>query len=521
MKRNPARCLDTCCALVLLLVGAVGAYAQTTQEIATTALNSTVMLTMEDAEGRLLRYGSGFVVDEGRVASSFHVVDGALTGYANLVAQNERYDVEGMTAVDRERDIVVLKVSAAGLPVLPLGNSDSVQVGDVVYAAGNPQGWQGTFSQGIVSGIRQVGTQELLQITAPISPGSSGGPVLNSAGEVIGLAVSTVRDGQNLNFAIPVDHLKALLESSGPTGPFASQDDAALSPLARIQALPRRRRAARLRGSRTALSARGRMGERRSAAGHSGTCTPAAWAWRTLTTKQRDGIVSRPNEATRTLSSPSGACTTSAEALPRDFTESARWFRLAAEQGHAEAQRWLGMAYFGGHGVPKNHAEGEKWLRRAAELGDTKAQTSLGGRYYSLRNYAESARWYRLAADQGDSIAQREIGDAYYYGRGISEDYAEAARWYQLAADQGDSFAQSSLGRMYYYGEGVPQNYVEAAKWFRARDRVESMDHKRVGSEVPWDSVLPRTRSSTRLHQSSPVVPSRSRKWVDCKPDRR
>ena len=317
MKRNPARCLDTCCALVLLLVGAVGAYAQTTQEIATTALNSTVMLTMEDAEGRLLRYGSGFVVDEGRVASSFHVVDGALTGYANLVAQNERYDVEGMTAVDRERDIVVLKVSAAGLPVLPLGNSDSVQVGDVVYAAGNPQGWQGTFSQGIVSGIRQVGTQELLQITAPISPGSSGGPVLNSAGEVIGLAVSTVRDGQNLNFAIPVDHLKALLESSGPTGPFASQDDAR---------------------SLLSLASRHYHGE--------GVPRDYEEAARLYRLAAEWGSA----EAQRAL----GDMYSRGLGVADSDDEAARWYRLAAERGDADAQQSLGRMYYFGGGVARD-----------------------------------------------------------------------------------------------------------------------------------------------------------------------
>ena len=65
----------------------------------------------------------------------------------------------------------VLKISAANSPVLPLGNSDAVQVGESVYAVGNPQGLEGTFSQGIVSSIREVGTDKLLQITAPISPG--------------------------------------------------------------------------------------------------------------------------------------------------------------------------------------------------------------------------------------------------------------------------------------------------------------------------------------------------------------
>ena len=102
-----------------------------------------------------------------------------------------------------------------------LGSSDAVQVGEAVYAVGNPQGLEGTFSQGILSSIREVGTDKLLQITAPISPGSSGGPVLNSKGEVIGVSVATFKGGQNLNFAIPSGYLKALLAKTGKAKPLA------------------------------------------------------------------------------------------------------------------------------------------------------------------------------------------------------------------------------------------------------------------------------------------------------------
>jgi len=165
--------------------------------------------------------GSGFFVRDGEVTSNLHVVKGAARGYAKIVGQKARYDIEGITAVDPERDLVVLRISGARASTLTLGNSDAVQVGETVYAVGNPQGLEGTFSQGIISSIRDVGTDKLLQITAPISPGSSGGPVLNSKGEVIGVSVATFRGGQNLNFAIPSNYLKALLGKAGPTKPLA------------------------------------------------------------------------------------------------------------------------------------------------------------------------------------------------------------------------------------------------------------------------------------------------------------
>lgn len=86
-----------------------------------------------------------------------------------------------------------------------------MQIGDVVYAVGNPLGFEGTFSQGIISAIRELESRQIIQITAPISPGSSGGPILNNKGQVIGMLVSTIEGGQNINFAIPSKDIKELL----------------------------------------------------------------------------------------------------------------------------------------------------------------------------------------------------------------------------------------------------------------------------------------------------------------------
>ena len=222
MTQTARRSVSLCIAFLLLLLGS--APAQTVQEIARKAFDSTVLLVMEDANGQPLSLGSGFLVRAGEIASNLHVVEGAARGYAKLVGQETKHDIQGITAVDPARDLVVLKISATGSPTLPLGSSDAVRVGEPVYAVGNPLGLEGTFSQGIVSSIRQVGTDKLLQITAPISPGSSGGPVLNGKGEVIGVSVATFRGGQNLNFAIPSDYLKVLLTQTGPVKPLAQAE---------------------------------------------------------------------------------------------------------------------------------------------------------------------------------------------------------------------------------------------------------------------------------------------------------
>lgn len=199
--------------VVVALFGAGGAYAQTAQQIARKAFDSTVLLVMEDANGQPLSLGSGFFVGDGQIASNFHVIEGASDGYAKLVDGDVKYGIDGVVAVDMEHDLVILKVSAQS-PTLPLGDSRAVQIGEPVYAVGNPQGLEGTFSQGIISSIREIEGDNLLQITAPISPGSSGGPVLNGKGEVIGVSVATFRGGQNLNFAIPANYLATLRNES-------------------------------------------------------------------------------------------------------------------------------------------------------------------------------------------------------------------------------------------------------------------------------------------------------------------
>ena len=220
-KKKQFLCTSFIAFLMLLLCGIPAANAQTPQQIAKKAFGSTVLLVMEDANGQPISLGSGFFVRNGQIATNLHVVEGAARGYAKLVGQKTKYDIEGITAIDPQRDLVILKVSAFGAQVLSLGDSDAIQVGESVYAVGNPRGLEGTFSQGIISSIREVGTDKLLQITAPISPGSSGGPVLNRESNVIGVSVATFRGGQNLNFAIPSNYLKRLLAQVGPAKPLS------------------------------------------------------------------------------------------------------------------------------------------------------------------------------------------------------------------------------------------------------------------------------------------------------------
>jgi S1-C subfamily serine protease len=181
------------------------------REIARRVLPSVVLVVMEDSAGKPISFGSGFFVKPNLVATSNHVVKGGHLGYIKLVGQTTTHRIVSVVARSAEKDLALLSVGDANASALALEASNQPQVGDEVYVAGNPEGLEGTFSQGIVSSIRRAGPGSLIQITAPISPGSSGGPVLNSNGKVIGIAVASFKGGQNLNFAIPAPYLAQLI----------------------------------------------------------------------------------------------------------------------------------------------------------------------------------------------------------------------------------------------------------------------------------------------------------------------
>jgi hypothetical protein len=161
--------------------------------------------------------GTGFIVKaEGWIATNLHVVAGSLE--LRVVTPDKReHEVVEVLGFDPKRDLVLLRVEADKLPTLDLGDSGAVRPGDPVVAIGHPLGLEDTVSDGLVSAVREV-TPELtvLQISAPIAPGSSGGPLFNEQGQVIGVAAAVSLKGQNLNFGIPIGYLLALVDKPKP-----------------------------------------------------------------------------------------------------------------------------------------------------------------------------------------------------------------------------------------------------------------------------------------------------------------
>jgi S1-C subfamily serine protease len=189
------------------------------------ALPAVVLVIASDKAGKEIRQGSGFIVsDDGKVVTNYHVIEGTTSAVIKL-PNGAFYTIEGVLALDQDRDLAVLKASGRDFPFLPLGDSDQVQVGEPVIAIGSPLALEATVSNGIVSALRELdGTKEkVIQTTAAISPGSSGGVLLNSRGQVIGVTAFQMTKGQNLNFAIPADYIKPLLTARN-VKPFESNE---------------------------------------------------------------------------------------------------------------------------------------------------------------------------------------------------------------------------------------------------------------------------------------------------------
>lgn len=174
---------------------------------------SVVAITTSDAAGKPLSIGSGFVVGDGRsVLTNYHVITGASSAVVKL-HDGRTIAVDGSFAADPDVDLAVLCVPPLGVPPLKIARGPLPDPGTQVLVIGSPLGLDGTVTDGLVSAVREA--ENRLQISAPISPGSSGSPVFSFRGEVLGVAVSVVEDAQAPNFAIPAASALRLLASAG------------------------------------------------------------------------------------------------------------------------------------------------------------------------------------------------------------------------------------------------------------------------------------------------------------------
>jgi hypothetical protein len=205
--------------VALLLAAPASAQQLSPRQIAAQARPGVVLITAKDGSATIGR-GSGFLVSEdGVLVTNRHVIEGATSLQVQL-ASGEIFDRVLFVSEDERRDLVVLRIPGSRLSPLIIADDRTVEVGDPVYVMGNPLGLEGTFSDGLVSARRVLDGVALIQITAPISPGSSGGPVLDHSGRVIGVATLSMREGQNLNLAVPARYASGLIALDESAQPF-------------------------------------------------------------------------------------------------------------------------------------------------------------------------------------------------------------------------------------------------------------------------------------------------------------
>lgn len=195
--------------LYFSLIVSVASAQEGAKELFKKTVSSVYLLVAFDNNNQPQSLGTGFAVGKHMIATNYHVIHNSFKIKVYQTGSDKELKVIGIKGFDNKRDLALIEIDADLTPLkLYTGQID---VGELVFSIGNPQGLEATLSSGIVSSVRKKEDPNLYQITAPISPGSSGGPVMLGNGEVIGVATSYLESGQNLNFAVQSQYLSRLI----------------------------------------------------------------------------------------------------------------------------------------------------------------------------------------------------------------------------------------------------------------------------------------------------------------------
>lgn len=172
---------------------------------------SVFVVVSLDASKHAVEQGSAVAIGKGLLETNYHVIkDGA----SFQAQQGTRKWPATLVATNPDRDVAELRVANLDAPVVPMRPFSSLAIGEHVYAIGAPEGLELTLSEGLISSLRQSGDDRVIQTTAAISPGSSGGGLFDTSGRLVGITVAYLKEGQNLNFALPTDSLSSVRSAS-------------------------------------------------------------------------------------------------------------------------------------------------------------------------------------------------------------------------------------------------------------------------------------------------------------------
>ncbi|HKP36427.1 MAG TPA: trypsin-like peptidase domain-containing protein [Pyrinomonadaceae bacterium] len=381
---------------------------------------SAVAIETFDAKGEKLSRGSGFFIDSDRVVTNRHVIDGAYRAEVHSLT-GSNYPVRSVLAVDAEADIALLRVEAPANLVRPLQlDRTSPQEGESIVVIGNPFGLEGSVTNGIVSAVRDIpGFGRIIQITAPISPGSSGSPVVNMQGQVIGVATLQITGGQSVNFAIPSERIAQLDRST------QSQSSAGLSLGELVVATSRNKRAKAVELFRDGLSFLSKD-DCQSALPYFQRATDAdsgyaeAWAQAGFC-HEKLGRHTEAIEASRKAvgirpSAESYFNIGLANYYLKQYREAETAYRQAIKldpYNAADAYYALGMNYRDWGQFDDEMSAYKHAIRLRPDYAN--AYDRLGQRYLQLKKYPEAIEAFKQLAmlKPGDANAQNSLGEAY------------------------------------------------------------------------------------------------------------
>jgi tetratricopeptide (TPR) repeat protein len=375
---------------------------------------SAVAIETFDSRNEKLSRGSGFFIDSERVVTNRHVIDNAFRAEVHSYNGNV-YPVKGVIAVDAEGDLALLRIEAPPnqIRALPLDKT-SPQEGESVVVIGNPFGLEGSVTNGIVSAVRDIPTfGRIIQITAPISPGSSGSPVVNMQGQVVGVATLQITGGQSVNFAIPSERISQLQAG-------------ALVPLSElVAATGRNKRAKAVQSFRDGLSFLSKDDCENALAYfekavESDSNYAEAWAQtgfcREKLGRHADAIEASRKAVNLRPSAESYFNIGLASYYLKQYREAAENYRQAIRldpYNAADAYYALGLVYRD-WGKPDDEIQAYKQaIRLRSDY--TSAYERLGSRYLKSKKYSEATEIFKqlTALKPGDATASNSLGETY------------------------------------------------------------------------------------------------------------
>lgn len=437
-----------------------------------------VLILTEDASGKTISQGSGFIIEGNQIVTNAHVVRGGRafvqTGVAKVPCTVSR--------VDEKVDLAVLQaVVALTSPALRAAPANT-PIGTRVFALGNPQGLERTITEGLYTGRRVLTGSTLLQISAPLSPGSSGGPVVDSNGLVVGVAVGSLETGQNLNFAVPVDTLIALLEQPASAGLAPATASAPAAGSSGTAAPPA--------GASASLQAFYSVQKQRLAIRLTKETTPQ---WLGLRKQERDLLAAALN-ASRTDDELRQVVAAASNGHNDIGLDAARLALKRAEQPaawHYVAIAEAALDFSDALDDPRRtelRQEAKTAVLKALPLKGSADVWLLSGQIHdALRDHSAARSAFNLALTVGPSKEDRPavVRGLWRSAAGLNNE-AEAARWYAELLKTGAATDQDRADRAAYYGS--LKRWADAADIFEAIARQPTQQTSYPTYEL-WYSV--------------------------------